>query len=183
MHMLRFLIIALFATTAVPLLAVQLRVQGVVTELHSRKPLPGALVRIYKNGEKVQVMHSGALGRYNAILDNNASYIIRFSMPGHVTKCFAIETFGPAWENDHEVKQLEVEMTMFESVNDLDLSFFDLPLGIARFTPMTGVISWNGDYELKVQPEVDRLMYKVALRREQLATLDAQRRVDRQVVQ
>ena len=180
--MLRLLIIALFATTAVPLWAVQLRVQGVVTELHSRRPLPGVLVRIYKNGEKVQVMNSGAFGRYSAVLDNNATYIIRFSMPGHVTKCFAIETFGPAWEGDNAVKQLEVEMTMFERVPGLDLSFFDLPLGIARFTPMTGVISWNMDYEAKVKPEVDRLMHEVTLRREQLATIEAQRRVDRQAV-
>lgn len=180
--MLRFLIIMLFAATAVPMWAVQLRVQGEVTDLHTRKGLPGVLVRIYKNGEKQHVLHTNLAGRYNAVLENNASYIIRFSAPGSVTKCFSVDTYGAAWENDQRVVDLEVEMTMFASVAGLDLTFFDLPLGIAHFQPMTGVITWNSTYEARVKPEVDRLMAEIAARREQVATLEQQPVGDRRAV-
>jgi hypothetical protein len=54
----------------------------------------------------------------------------------------------------------------------MDLSFFDLPMGIARFTPMTGFLSWNDTYTQRVQPEVYRLMAEVALRRQALAAVE-----------
>jgi hypothetical protein len=175
MHMLRVLIIMLFAATAVPMWAAQLRVHGSVTSFDTRKPMAGVLVRIYKDGQKQHVLHTGPSGKYNAVLDNNASYVIRFSLPGHATKCFAVNTHGPAWEDDKRIMDIEVEMTMFEKVDGLDLSYFDLPLGIARFTPMTGVVSWNREYEARVKPEVDRLMHELTVRREQMAALADQR--------
>lgn len=133
--------------------------------------MPGVLVRVYKDGVKQHVFTTGFTGRYDVVLDNNASYVIRFSGNGLVTKSFAVDTHGPAWEDDNSIKDLEVEMTMFEKVQGMDLSFFDLPLGIARFTPMTGMIAWNQTYEERVKPEVDRLMTEIAMRREQLAAL------------
>ncbi len=176
---LRSIVLVLFAATAVPMSAAQLRIKGDVTELESRKPMSGVLIRVYKNGEKQHFMDSGSSGGYSVLLDNNASYVVRFSKPGHVTKSFAVDTYGPVWENDDRIVGIEVEMTLFEKISDLDLSFFDLPLGIARFTPMTGVISWNSVYEARVEPEVARLMHEMALRREQLANVVATRSSER----
>jgi hypothetical protein len=170
MFKIRFIVLMLFAATAVPMSAARLQVQGAVTDLVTRKALSGVLVRVYKDGVKQHVSTTGAAGRYDVVLDNNASYVIRFSMQGRITKCFAVETYGPAWEKDDRVIPLEVEMTLFEKVDDLDLAFFDLPMGIARFTPMTGHLAWNSTYEQRVKPEADRLMAEVALRREQPAT-------------
>lgn len=146
--------------------AAHLRVHGLVTDHNDRTPLTQALVRVYKDGVKQAAFTTCAGGRYHVLLENNAHYVIRFSMPGRVTKCFAVDTHGPAWEGDERAMDLEVEMTLFEQQDGLDLSFFDLPMGMARFTPMTGMVSWNADYEQRVRPEVDRLMAEVALRRE-----------------
>ncbi len=149
--------------------AAQLRVYGTVTDLATREPLTAVFVRIYKNGVVQQASHTTANGRYSARLDNNASYVIRFSMPGRVTKCYAVDTHGPEWEGDGRVVDLEVEMTLFETVHALDLSFFDMPLGIARFTPMTGVIAWNEQYEARIHGPLERLMAELQARREELA--------------
>lgn len=148
--------------------AARLHLKGTVTDAATRLPLDGALVRVYKNGVKQQAITVGANGRYDALLENGADYVIRFSLPGRVTKCFGIATHGPEWEGDRSVKEVEVEMTLFERVDGLDLSFFDMPMGLARFTPMTGYLSWNKEYELKVQPEAARLYAEVMLRRDQL---------------
>ena len=48
-------------------------------------------------------------------------------------------------------------------VPGLDLTFFDLPLGIARFVPSTGMVHWSDRYEENVMPEVERLMAEVGL--------------------
>jgi hypothetical protein len=74
-------------------------------------------------------------------------------------------------------------MTLFEPVDGVDLSFFDLPMGIARFSPMTGLLTWDREYEQYVQAEVSRLMAEVKARRaalsEQAMTSDGVR-MDRQ---
>lgn len=148
--------------------AARLHVRGVVTDAATRQPIAEALVRVYKDGVKQHVFHTGASGHYGVTLDNGAQYVIRFSLPGRITKCFGIDTHGPAWEDDRSVKDVEVEMTLFERVDGLDLSFFDMPMGLARFTPMTGYLSWNKEYEERIQPEAARLYAEVMLRREQL---------------
>ncbi|WKZ67196.1 MAG: carboxypeptidase regulatory-like domain-containing protein [Flavobacteriales bacterium] len=161
-----FLALSLLALSA---LGAQLHVKGVVTDAATREPLADALVRVYKDGVRQHVHRTGANGHYGFTLDNGAEYVIRFSMPGRVTKCFAIDTHGPAWEDDRSVKQVEVEMTLFEQVDGLDLGFFDMPMGMGRFTPMTGFLAWNKEYEARVQPEAARLQAEAMFRRERLA--------------
>jgi hypothetical protein len=157
--------------TCIGLHGAHLRVHGTVTDLDSRMPLEQALVRVYKDGVKQASFVTGTGGRYAVMLENNAHYVIRFSLPGRVTKCFAVDTHGPAWENDGRTMDLEVEMTLFENLPELDLSFFDLPMGIARFTPMTGHVAWNAEYEGRIRPEADRLLAEVVHLREQQRVL------------
>jgi hypothetical protein len=168
----RSLLTLLFLGLLLHAQAVQLRVFGPVTDLETRVPLSDVLVRVYKDGVKQKVFTTGGNGHYSVLLDNGASYVLRFSQPGRVTKCYAIDTHGPAWEGDNRVVDLSIEMTLFPTVSGLDLTFFDLPMGVARFTPMTGYLSWNDTYALDIREEVDRLMAEVALRRQALAVLD-----------
>lgn len=150
------LFLSLTATTA--LQAAQLRVTGVVTNKATAHPVEKAEVRIYKDGVKQRTILTGANGRYEALLDNNAHYVIRFVLPGHVTKCYTISTFGPQWEEDRSVKEVFIEMTMFERMAGVDLSFFDLPMGIGKFDPLSGRLAWDAEYDARIRPEVDALM-------------------------
>ena len=151
--------------------AAHLRVHGLVTDAGTREPLADVLVRVYKDGVKLQSFTTGANGHYAMALENGGEYVIRFSMQGRVTKCYAVDTNGPSWENDGSMSDVEVEMTLFERVDGLDLSYFDMPMGMARFTPMTGFLAWNADYEARVKPEADRLYAEVVARRDRLAAL------------
>ena len=147
--------------------AARLHLKGNVTDAATRLPLDGALVRVYRNGVKQHAFTTDSNGRYDVVLENGADYVIRFSMPGRVTKCFGIDTHGPAWETDGSHALVEVEMTLFERVEAMDLSFFDMPMGLARFTPMTGYLSWNKEYEARIQPEAARLTAEALLRRDE----------------
>lgn len=148
--------------SVVPAKASSLRVVGVVTDRFSTAPLAHAQVRVYRDGVKERTLTTGANGRYEVHLDNNHSYVLRFALPGHVTKCFTISTHGPQWEGDHGVNEVFVEMTLFERVPELDLSFFDLPMGIARFDPLVGRLAWDEEYDGRIRSEVDALMGEVA---------------------
>lgn len=162
----RNLITAILAAAALSTTAAELRLHGEVTDHVTRAPLGEVLVRVYRDGVKERSFTTGATGKYVVTLERGGDYIIRFSLPGHVTKCYAVNTEGPAWEGDNRAVPVDVEMTLFERVPDLDLSFFDMPMGMARFCPMTGLLKWDAAYEGRIKPEVDRLMAEVRLRRE-----------------
>jgi hypothetical protein len=160
----RDLILGVFMVCSLPTWAVELRLHGQVTDHSARTPLTEVLVRVYRNGVKERAFTTGPGGRYTVELERGGNYIIRFSLPGHITKCYAVDTKGAAWQGDRREVSVDVEMTMFENVTDLDLSFFDLPMGLARFSPTTGYLTWDKDYEERIKPEVDRLMAEVRLR-------------------
>lgn len=167
----RNLITAILAAAALSTSAAELRLHGEVTDHVTRAPLGEVLVRVYKDGVKERSFTTGATGKYTVSLERGGEYIIRFSLPGHVTKCYAVNTEGPVWEGDHREVSVDVEMTLFERVADLDLSLFDLPMGMARFCPTTGLLRWDAAYEERMRPEVDRLMAEVRLRKEAVQRL------------
>lgn len=135
-----------------------LRINGVVTEYLTGDLITNGLVRLYRDGVKMDQVETGVSGKYAFVLDNNAKYVLRFSAPGHQTKCFAIDTHGLQWEGDDKVKEQWVEMTLFQRLEDMDLSFFDLPMGMARFEPATGLVSWDTDYDKRIREQVQGIM-------------------------
>ena len=147
---------AMLASTSAE--AFNLKVHGVVTDYLTGELVTNGLVRVYKDGVKEHAEQTGLLGQYAYTLANNALYVLRFSAPGCQTKCFTIDTHGLAWEGENKVKDLFVEMTLFQRISDMDLSFFDLPMGQARFEPATGFISWDTDYDLRIRNEVQSIM-------------------------
>lgn len=162
----RTTITAFLAAWALSASAVELRLHGEVTDHTTREPLGEVLVRVYRNGVKERAFHTGAGGKYTVPLDREGDYIIRFSLPGHVTKCYAVDTHGDEWQGDTREVTVDVEMTMFEQVEGMDFSLFDLPMGLARFCPTTGFLKWDKDYEEHIRPEVDRVMNELRLRRD-----------------
>lgn len=159
---------ALF-TALLPAYGIQLRVHGTVLRLLDKQPESGVLVKVYRNGERQQTVLADANGNYSILLDNHAEYVLRFTKPGHVNKSYTIDTRGAAWDNDRRTQDLEIDILLFEPVADLDLGWFDMPMGMARFNPMTGHVAWSAEYESKVRPEAERLTAELLLRYEAIA--------------
>lgn len=173
--LIRSLFLLVLTLQASVLFGMRLRVFGTVTQLGDREPIADARVKIYKNGERQHELRTNASGHYNIVLDNGAEYVIRFSAAGRVTKSYALDTRGAEWEGDRRVQDLEIEMTLFEPVEDIDFGWFDMPMGMARFDPMTGHVAWSADYARRVKPEADRLMAEVRSRLEVTASLGSPR--------
>lgn len=138
--------------------AARLRLSGLVTEHATLQPLASARVRIYKDGVLVRTSTTNAAGRYNVTLENQASYVVRVDAPGHQGKCITVETHGMEWEGDGRHSTVEVEMRLPAFREGVDLSFFDLPLGLAFFEPATGLVRWSVKYERSLTAAVRELM-------------------------
>lgn len=167
---LKALSIAALLLAHLPVDAFTLKITGLVSNYHTGEPLENALVRVYRDGVKVEAIPSNAFGRYSVRLENDADYVFRFSMPGYATKCFGVDTHGLVWEGEDNVKELFVEMTMIETIPTMDLEFFDMPVGRLRFEPATGLVSWNKDYEAWIRPLVEERMREYDQRWTELAT-------------
>ena len=145
-----------------------LKIEGVVRDHATGEPVDGAVARLYKNGVKVDAEMTTGRGKFMFELDNNAQYIVRVGMEGHVTKCFEILTYGPEWEGRSVKCNLDVEMTLMPRVEGTDLAFFDMPLGLARFEPLTGSIVWNKAYEQGILPQWTAVMEQYDAQRSML---------------
>jgi hypothetical protein len=141
-----------------PASAFMLKITGLVSHYHGGEAMTGTLVRVYRNGVKVDEIGTNAFGRYSVKLENGADYVLRFSAPGFVTKCFGVDTHGLVWEGEDNVKELFVEMTMIEAIVGVDLDFFDMPVGRLKFEPATGLVTWNKAYEAWIRPQVEEMM-------------------------
>lgn len=130
--------------------AYRMELNGLVTDYGTMLPMAKARVRIYKNGMLQTVRWTGGAGRYSMVLDNHAAYVVRIDAPGYQAKCITVDTQGLEWEGDGRISRVEVEMRLPRSRPGIDLSYFDLPLGMARFEPASGHTRWNLAYEGKV---------------------------------
>lgn len=166
MNLLRALSCALLFLALLPVHGKQLRVFGKVSGLFDQQVMADVSIKVYRNGERLPVQTTGANGRYSIVLDNHSQYVLRFTKPGQVSKCFTVDTNGAVWENDNAIQDLEIDIVLFETMPDLDLGWFDMPMGVARFNPMTGHVAWNAEHERRVRPTFDRLMAEVAMRRD-----------------
>jgi hypothetical protein len=138
--------------------AYRLEVVGLVTDYGTTLPMSAARVRIYKNGALQTVRRTNGAGTYSIILENNAEYVVRVDAPGYQVKCITVDTKGLEWEGDGRLSKVEVEIRLPKLGNGVDLSYFDLPVGMARFEPATGHTRWNLAYENKVAVVARMLM-------------------------
>ncbi|MBS1943267.1 MAG: carboxypeptidase regulatory-like domain-containing protein [Bacteroidetes bacterium] len=138
--------------------AYRLEVVGLVTDYATLQAMPAARVRIYKNGALQTVRFTNGAGGYSIKLDNHADYVVRVDAPGYQVKCITVDTKGMEWEGDNRVSKVEVEVRLPRLGSGVDLSYFDLPVGMARFEPATGLTRWNVAYEGRVNEEARLLM-------------------------
>lgn len=160
----RILVLAVLFGLGTAVSAAHLRVYGLVTDMETNIPMAGVMVKVYKDGERLKPMYTSANGKYIVDLENGANYVIRFIKEGRVTKCYSVDTHGGEWQGDGKEVSLEIGIILFEPIAGMDFTFFDMPMGMARFMPLNGQILWSKEYESKVAPQVQRLMTERASR-------------------
>lgn len=130
--------------------AYHLQLHGLVTDYGSLRPVAGARVRIYKDGQLWRTQGSSNSGKYMVTLENEGNYVVRVDAPGYQGKCISIETLGGHASIGGRTSGLELEMRLPAKQPGIDLSYLDLPLGMALFDPRTGSTRWNQAYHRSI---------------------------------
>jgi hypothetical protein len=129
-----------------------------VTDYFSGDPLKGALVRVLKAGNEYQQMITRRDGQYAFNLERGWKYEVWFSMKAMVTKHVIIDTRDVPAYPDVPFYDMDLQMTLFPWIADLDLGAFEEPMGLAAYKASVRNMSWDMPYTLQMRPVLAKVM-------------------------
>ena len=135
-----------------------IKLSGVVTELFSGDPMRSVLVRVVKADITESEMTTKGNGRYALQLDRGWKYTVWFSRKGMVTKHVVIDTRDIPPYPDVPFYEMDLQMTLFPWIANLDLSAFEDPLGEAAYKASIRNMSWDTPYTEQVRPLLSGVM-------------------------
>jgi hypothetical protein len=121
---------------------------GLVTDNFSALPLKDVVVNVESmQGPSYHVEHiTGSDGAYRFNLNKGLSYMVKYSKAGFVSKKLVVNaTDVPAYP-DVPFYDMDVQMVMFERIPNFDFSFFDSPIGEARYKQSVRTINWDNPW-------------------------------------
>lgn len=147
------------------LLAITMQVQafhivlsGVVTRHPSGEAMRGVQVRIVKDSVERETVVTGLNGRYELYLERGYDYQVWFHREDLVTKYVRIDAREIPLKPDVPFFEMDVQMTMFPWIPDVDLSFFQQPVGMAEYKHTVRNLNWNVEYTQQRNAEMVRVM-------------------------
>lgn len=130
------------------------------TVLKQDKKLEGAVVSLVRNGSVVQTFTTPKNGKFSLDLLPDGDYLIKISMPGHVTKSVAISTRNVPIESikvpDTRFYS-EFETTIFEDLEGIDYSILDQPAAKMYFDRKTENFEYDMEYINSIKTKVEQL--------------------------
>lgn len=133
---------------------------GVTTDLYGGAPLSDVLVEVdFADGSK----HIGNVvtkrnGEYQFELDKGYHYAVRYSKTGYISKLLEIDMRMIPDTPDVPFYDMDVQMVMFESIPDIDFSFFKDPIGISEYKNSVRTMSWENEFTEAKVAEMTKFM-------------------------
>jgi hypothetical protein len=121
---------------------------GVVTDVYGGAPLTDVLVEVdLIDGSK----HFGNVitkrnGEYQFELDRGYHYSVRYSKTGYVAKLLELDMTLIPDTPDVPFYDMDVQMVLFETIPDVDVSLFTSPVGRAEYKETVRTMSWENAY-------------------------------------
>lgn len=131
---------------------------GQVTELFSGDPIKGTLVRLLKAGQEDQQKVTRSDGRYEFTLERGWKYEVWFSKKNMVTKHVVIDTRDIPPYPDVPFYEMDLQMTLFPWIADLDFKPFEEALGLAAYKANVRNMSWDQPYTEQMRPVFSKVM-------------------------
>jgi tetratricopeptide (TPR) repeat protein len=132
---------------------------GTIKDLKSGKRLSDAKAILKVNGTEISSSTTSGNGKYELFLELEKDYELVFSKKGYFAKIINIDLRDiPEEEKNQGVFQLNIEIELFEEIEDIDASLLQQPIGKSRFDPLRGSIEWDMDYTVKQQRKIQVLM-------------------------
>lgn len=134
-----------------------IQISGEVTDYFSGEPIKGVLIELESDNKHLDILTKRD-GLYGFRLDKDAYYHLTFSKKGLITKRVDIDAMEVPQFPDVPFYDMDIQMTMFDTIPDFDFSLFRSPLGIASFKKSTRNMSWDNEYTDRMGISLDSIM-------------------------
>lgn len=136
----------------------ELYIFGVVKDYANSSKLENVKITAYHNGTKVDEYTTRPNGKYEFFLDLGKEYDLEFSRSGWVSKKVYMDSRNIPEEDVGAGFSMNIEMSLFEELEGLDVSILEQPIGKAKYNPNTGALEFDFAYTQKIKDELNRLM-------------------------
>ncbi len=152
------LLLTMALTTDAKAQRFSVNLSGQVTDFFSGDPVRSSLVRVIKAGQDDQQQITRGDGRYKFELERGWKYEVWFSKKNMVTKHVVIDTREIPPYPDVPFYEMDLQMTLFPWLADIDLTAFENALGMAAFKPSVRNMSWDMPYTTEMRPVFSKVM-------------------------
>ena len=123
-------------------------VYGTVRDFTTRDSIPNAIVSILGDGNDKPLIKivTNARGRYEIGLTEMEPYTIAYSAAGKVGKKVVIDLRGPSKEAWEAGFGMHIDITLLDSLPDVDFSILSEPFGQARYNAESANFEWDVEY-------------------------------------
>jgi hypothetical protein len=136
----------------------EVKLSGMATDYFTGTPLKGVLVRVVKAGRPDEQVTTGKSGRYAFTLERGWKYEVWFSKQDLVGKHVVVDTRDVPAYPDVPFYDMDLQITLFAWVPDIDLAVFLEPMGEAAYKAKVHNMSWDTPYTEQRRPILERVM-------------------------
>jgi hypothetical protein len=97
-------------------------------------------------------------GRYELNLMEVRTYRITYDAPGHVSKIVEVDMAGPSDDGWKTGYGMNVDISLLEHQEGMDLSLFAEPFGRAAYVEGSDVFEWDTDHSRAMRDRQDALL-------------------------
>jgi hypothetical protein len=133
-------------------------IYGVVRDHSDNKKIANVDILIYENGKKIFERKTNLNGKYEFVLGFNSNYKIIYNYPNYVSKYLTIDANDIPEKDRIGGFEMNIDMTLFEVIEGLDVSILEEPIGKANFDNKRGEMSWDMAYTNMMQKKIRDLM-------------------------
>ncbi|MCC7503350.1 MAG: hypothetical protein IT229_12520 [Flavobacteriales bacterium] len=136
-------------------------VYGTAKDYGTAVKLQGVSVIVHQDDVRLAALVTDSLGRYEVNLDYDHVYKLWFMHAGMVTKHVVID----AREIPSGLRAggfgMNIDITLFKSLPNLDMSVLDQPIGRANYSPVDSAITWDLEYTESIRSRVAQAMMRM----------------------
>jgi hypothetical protein len=157
-----FLLLAIFSASLCSLAASDtlITIFGIVKSHSNGQALARATVVATDIADPAHVVQGKTYGdgRYEVNLMEVRTYRITYAAPGHVSKIVEVDMEGSVPESWDRGYGMNVDITLLEPKEGMDLSLFSEPFGRARYVASRDVFEWDTDHSKAMRARQEALL-------------------------
>ena len=136
-------------------------ISGTIKDDGSGRKLPGSVVVVYQDGQKIDTQEVDRNAGYSFELVLGHEYTFSYEREGFTSKKIVIDVTHATEGESQDGYILDLDMSIFKDVEGFDISILEDPMGIGSYNPSSAKFEWDMDYtdrmKLRLENEFNRL--------------------------